>query len=128
MIKVSEDKLLNTEEYEKEAEQNLDYLLEEDEEEEVSGIVKLKTPVVIEGEEAKEIPYDFSTVKAIQYINLKKRLSKKKNIPIPELDSDVQLGYFALASGVPVSDLKRIEDTRDYVNITSRVRDFLLQN
>lgn len=131
MVEKNMDQLLNTEEFEgseTEETKNLDYLLEAEEDEEEKGTVKLKKSILVEDEEVKEIHYDFSSVKPIQYINLVKRLGKKRNIPVPELDQNVQLGYFALASGIPVADLKRIEDTRDFINITSKARDFLLRN
>lgn len=131
MVEKNMDQLLNTEEFEgseTEETKNLDYLLEAEEDEEEKGTVTLKKSILVEDEEVKEIHYDFSSVKPIQYINLVKRLGKKRNIPVPELDQNVQLGYFALASGIPVADLKRIEDTRDFINITSKARDFLLRN
>ena len=91
------------------------------------AILKLKKPLTIEGVEKKEISYDFESVKPIQYINLVKREKKKDpTITVPEVNMDVQLGYFAIASGIPVSDLKRVDSIQDFISITSLARDFLL--
>lgn len=123
------DKLLDTEEFESENEdRDLDRLLDDEEEKAFRGTIKLEHAIMIDDEETTEIEYDFTDIRPIQYINLVKRISKKKNIPIPELDQDVQIGMFSLASNIPVSELKRIEDTRDFIKITTAARDFLLPN
>ena len=124
--KMDMDELLNDEVYNLKEEKSFDELIEVEEEADTKGTIHLKTPLVMNDEKIDEISYDFEKVKPIQYINLTKRLSRKKNIPVPELDADVKLGYFSLSSGVPVSDLKRLKNTKDLVKITSLVRDFLL--
>lgn len=123
------DKLLDTEEFELVGEEkDLDRLLDDEEEKAFHGTIKLEHAILIDDEETTEIEYDFRDIRPIQYINLVKRIGKKKNIPIPELDQDVQIGMFSLASNIPVSELKRIEDTRDFIKITTAARDFLLPN
>lgn len=103
-------------------------LLQEDDvlEDTSVGEVKLHCPVKMDDEEIGTFAYDFKAVKPIQYINLIKRISKKRPISVPELDYDVQIGYFAMASCIPVSVIKGLQDTRDLTKIQSLVRDFLL--
>lgn len=96
------------------------------EEDNTSGIHKLRKPFVIDGETISEIYYDFDTVKPIQYKNLVARISKKGQIGVPELDNNVQIGYFSLACGIPVSELMRMPSTQDYTVICAMVRNFLL--
>lgn len=86
----------------------------------------LKKGFEVNGEMITKIEYDLTSVKPIQYLNLIAKLSKKNQISVPELDTNVQIGYFSLACGIPVSDLKRIPNTQDFTVICSEVRNFLL--
>ena len=99
---------------------------EELEENQDAGVYVLKKPLTVDGENIKEIEYDLESVRPIQYKNLVKRISKKKTVAVPELDMDVQLGYFSLACGIPVSELMRMESTQDFAQIQGIVRSFLL--
>ena len=94
--------------------------------EKASGILKLSKPFDVNGEKITQIEFDLDSVKPIQYINLIARLSKKEEISVPELNINVQIGYFALACGIPVSDLKRMPSTKDFSVACSKVRSFLL--
>lgn len=91
-----------------------------------SGVHLLKKPIRIDGNEITEIAYDLDCLKPIQYINLVKRLSKKDHIPIPKVNMDVQISYFALATEIPVTVLKSNLSTDDYTQICGLVRTFLL--
>lgn len=91
-----------------------------------AGVHPLKKPIRFDEQEITEITYDLDCLTPIQYINLVKRLSKKKQIPVPEVDIDVQIAYFALASGIPVSVLKSELATDDFTQICGLVRTFLL--
>lgn len=91
-----------------------------------AGVHSLKKPIRFDEQEITEITYDLDCLTPIQYINLVKRLSKKKQIPVPEVDIDVQISYFALASGIPVSVLKSGLATDDFTQICGLVRTFLL--
>lgn len=91
-----------------------------------AGVHPLKKPIRIDGEEVNEITYDLDQLSPIQYINLVKRLSKKKQIAVPEVDMDVQISYFALSSGIPVTVLKSQLATDDYTQICGLVRTFLI--
>lgn len=90
------------------------------------GELKLSKPFEIDGELVRSIEYDLTAVRPIQYINLIKKLSKKEQIAVPELDINVQMGYFSLASGIPVGDIKRMPNTQDFTAACSLVRNFLL--
>lgn len=101
----------------------------EEEENVESGTVNLKKPLMVEGDKISKIDYDFSVIKPIQYINLIKRTQKKEGtISLPELNQTIQLGMFALASGISMGDLKRIEYLPDYTKLCRAARDFLLQD
>ncbi|MGN0337897.1 MAG: phage tail assembly protein [Lachnospiraceae bacterium] len=93
-----------------------------------AGVHPLTKPIRVDGQEVTEISYDLDCLKPIQYINLVKRVAKMKKdtIPIPEVDMDVQISYFALASGIPVSVLKSNLSTTDYTQVCGLVRTFLL--
>lgn len=91
-----------------------------------AGTYTLKKPFEVDGETVTKINYDLESVRPIQYKNLVARLSKKGQIAVPELDNGVQFGYFALACGIPVSELMRMPSTQDYTVICSMVRNFLL--
>lgn len=95
-------------------------------EDNTAGVHKLRKPFMVDGETISEIRYDFDSVKPIQYKNLVARIGKKGQIGIPELDNNVQIGYFSLACGIPVSDLMRMPSTQDYTVICAMVRNFLL--
>ena len=86
----------------------------------------LVKPISVDNQTLCEISYDLDCLTPIQYINLVKRLSKKRQIPVPEVDMDVQISYFALASGIPVTVLKSQLVTSDYSQICGLVRTFLL--
>lgn len=91
-----------------------------------AGTYPLKGSFEVEGEKISGIEYDLTSVKPIQYMNLIARLSKKAQISVPELDINVQIGYFSLACGIPVSDLKRMPNTQDFTVVCAKVRNFLL--
>ena len=91
-----------------------------------AGVHPLTKPSRVDEQEITEIAYDLDCLTPIQYINLVKRLSKKKQIPVPEIDMDVQISYFSLASGIPVSVLKSGLATADFTQICGLVRTFLL--
>lgn len=90
------------------------------------GIHLLSNAIQMDNQQITEIEYDLDCLTPIQYINLVKRLSKKKQIPVPEVDMEVQISYFALASGIPVTVLKGQMSTSDYTQVCGLVRTFLL--
>lgn len=90
------------------------------------GVHPLSSPITLDEKTVTEISYDLSCLTPIQYINLVKRLSRKQQITVPEVDMEVQISYFALASGIPVVVLKSQLAVADYTQICSLVRSFLL--
>ncbi len=90
------------------------------------GVHPLVNAIQMDNQQITEIEYDLDCLTPIQYINLVKRLSKKKQIPVPEVDMEVQISYFALASGIPVTILKGQMSTSDYTQVCGLVRTFLL--
>lgn len=90
------------------------------------GFHRLTRPIPFDGEKKDKIEYDMERITPIQYINLVKRLSKKRSIAVPEVDMEVQISYFALSSGIPVSVLKKYASPSDYAQICGLVRTFLL--
>lgn len=91
-----------------------------------AGVHLLKKSIVVDDHAVNEISYDLERLTPIQYINLVKRLSKKRQIPVPEVDMELQIAYFALASEIPVTVLKSQLSTSDYTQICGLVRTFLL--
>lgn len=90
------------------------------------GVHPLMNAIQMDDQQITEIEYDLDCLTPIQYINLVKRLSRKKQIPVPEVDMEVQISYFALASGIPVTVLKSQLSTSDYTQVCGLVRTFLL--
>ena len=90
------------------------------------GIHPLKKSIIFDGNSVDQLEYDLDQLSSIQYINLVKRLSKKRQIAVPEVDMEVQISYFALATGIPVTVLKSQLAPSDYAQICGLVRTFLL--
>ncbi|MCI7108031.1 MAG: hypothetical protein MR945_09140 [Agathobacter sp.] len=90
------------------------------------GIHPLKRAITFDGNCMEEIAYDLDQLTPIQYLNLVKRLSKKRQIAVPEVDMEVQISYFALSTGIPVTILKSQLTASDYAQICGLVRTFLL--
>lgn len=90
------------------------------------GVHQLREPITFDGNTVNQIEYDMDQLSSIQYINLVKRLSKKRQIAVPEVDMEVQISYFALATGIPVTVLKSQLVPSDYTQICGLVRTFLL--
>ncbi len=120
------EKLENQENMEEAMFENVTDESNEEENKDYGNKLVLHKPIEVDGENIKEIEYDFNSVKPIQYINLVAKLSKKGQISVPELDLNVQIGFFSLASGIPVSDLKRMSSVQDFTIACGKARDFLL--
>ena len=98
-----------------------------DTEESVDGVYKFVKPIDVDGETLKQVSYNFDDIKPIQYINLVKRAEKQKGtVSVPELDMDIQIGLFSLASGLPVTAIKNVNSLKDLNRICRLSRDFLL--
>lgn len=98
-----------------------------DSEESAEGVYEFVKPIDVDGETINKVSYDFDGIKPIQYINLVKRTEKQKGtVAVPEVDMDIQIGLFSLASGLPVSTIKGVNTLKDLNRICRLSRDFLL--
>jgi len=80
------------------------------------------------GDELNEIEYDLESVTPGQYKAIIKRLQKKGNTcSVPELETNVQQEYFALASGIPAQELNRLS-IKDFMTMGQLVRNFFLND
>jgi len=91
------------------------------------AILKLTKPFMYNGEQLTEISYDLESVTPAQYSGIIKRLQKKGQGNIPELDLNVQMAFFAASTEIqiPVSQLNGL-CIKDFVKIGQLVRDFFL--
>lgn len=90
------------------------------------SVLKLSKPVLIDGEEKKEIPYDFEELNGGVIENAMKSMQKKSYVPtVQELDPVLQAHIFAEAAGIDYEDVKRLK-AKDYMKATGLVRDFFL--
>lgn len=113
--------LAPVEEAEAEAEEN-------DSEYKPSGIFELSTPFEMDGQTVKEIKYDFSTLKPIQYNDIVRKVSKSMggNLLLPAFDQNVQANVFCRASGLSPAIIKTMFSVPDFEAACSLARDFLL--
>ena len=89
-------------------------------------ILKLKKPVMIDGEEKTEIEYDFEALTGNDIQSATKELSKAGiMVTTIELDSNYHAAIFAKAADLMFEDMSRLS-ARDYAKATSLVRDFFL--
>ena len=100
---------------------------EEESESIVKGTFRLINPINYEGRTIRELHYDFSVIKPIEYINLVKAVQKKENAQVPELNMSVQFNMFCKAVRIPVSVLKgATERVDEFTAMCQKARDFLL--
>lgn len=112
-----------------EEEDEMDVVDEMDLEEEKvkeSGIFVLTEPVFHDGEYVKKIHYDFNNVTPIQYQQVIKAVSKKENVSVPELNTNVQFTLFCRAAQMPVAVLKSVKKIQDFTAMCAITRNFLL--
>jgi len=91
------------------------------------GILKLKKPVLIDGEEVTEIEYDLDEVTGENLENAFKEVTKSGYIVSAsyELDPVVGAHIFAECSGIDYTDIKRF-NMADYNRAAVIVRDFFI--
>ena len=90
------------------------------------GIHPLKKSIIFDGNSVDQLEYDLDQLSSIQYINLVKRLAKKRQIAVPEVDMEVHHAYIPLATRMPGTDWKSQVAPSDYAQICGLVRTFLL--
>ena len=90
------------------------------------GTYVFKKPTKIDGEEVKEINYDFNAINGAAIRDIRTELGKRSYVvSVPELDQVFQAGMFAVASGLTLDNVEAFA-LRDYMNVTELARDFLL--
>lgn len=90
-------------------------------------ILKLKKPVMIDGEEKTEIAYDLDNLTGADVQRVTKELQLQENyIPtVPEIDQNYNAALFAVAAGIAREDVKRFS-LKDYAEAAGKVRAFFL--
>lgn len=112
---------------EKESEMDeIDTMDQEEEKVKESGVFTLTEPVYYDGQDIKKIPYDFNNVTPIQYQQVIKAVSKKENVTVPELNTNVQFTLFCRAAQMPVAVLKSVKKIQDFTAMCAITRNFLL--
>ncbi len=91
--------------------------------------LRLSKPLMINGNEFKEIPYDFDEMTAQDKLNAGKEYKKAGNvISVQELDSDYHLYIFAQAAAKASPEIEPMEvlrmSAKDAARAEKRVRDF----
>lgn len=109
-----------------EEEPDTDVVDEEEEKVKESGVFTLTEPVFYEGEQIRKIRYDFNNVTPVQYQHVIKAVSKKENVTVPELNTNVQFTLFCRAAQMPVAVLKSVSKIQDFTAMCAIARNFLL--
>jgi hypothetical protein len=92
-------------------------------------ILKLSKPIMVNGNELKELAYDFENMTAQDKLNAGKNYKKAGNvISVQELDSDYHMYIFAEAAaksneGLDINDVLRMS-AKDSAKAEGLVRDF----
>lgn len=90
------------------------------------GTYVFKKPTTIDGEEVKEINYDFNVINGAAIRDIRTELGKRAYAAsVPEIDQVFQAGMFAVACGLTLDNVEAFA-LRDYFNVTELARDFLL--
>lgn len=90
------------------------------------AILKLKKPIMIDGEEKTEIEYDIESLTGEDVQQATKDLNKAGiMVTTIELDSNYHAALFAKAAGLMFEDMSRLS-AKDYAKATTLVRDFFL--
>jgi hypothetical protein len=89
-------------------------------------VLKLKKPIMIDGEEKTEIPYDLDKLTGNDIQQAVKELNRAQIVVTAiELDSNYHAALFAKAAGLMFEDMSRL-GAKDYAKATTAVRDFFL--
>jgi tetrahydromethanopterin S-methyltransferase subunit H len=98
-----------------------------------NSVIKLSKPIMINGSEVKEIPYDFENLTAQHKQNAGKKYKQAGNVvTVQETDPDYHLYIFAEAAAlanpeIDMSDILRMS-ARDASKAERVVRDFFFLN
>lgn len=103
--------------------------LEEKELKEVeNNVLKLNKPVMIDGEEVKEIHYDFDELTGRDFSNAMKEVKKSGYIinGAYEMDPVICCYMFAAAAGIDYLDIERMS-AKDYKKCSDLGRNFFIE-
>lgn len=90
-----------------------------------AGVYKFKKPTKIDGEEVKEIRYDFSEINGAAIRRAKSELQKRGyTVAVKELDEVFHSAIFAMASGLTIDNVEAFSAV-DYMGVADIARDFL---
>jgi len=90
-------------------------------------ILKLKKPIMIDGNEKTELSYDLDGLTGSDIQHAVRELAKKGIVVgASELDLNYHAALFAQASGISFDDMSRLS-AKDYDAATRSVRDFFLE-
>ena len=91
------------------------------------GVLELSKPTDIGGKKGSSIYFDLSSVSAMKYRGIIKKVERQNRmqIPDPSKDIDVQMEIFAEASDIPVAELKTAITMKDLSQIETVVYYFL---
>lgn len=90
----------------------------------MAEVLKLTKPVMINGEEKTEIPYDFDNMPSDSLEQAVKALAKNQHVMVvQESDPLFHLALFAQAAGLDYTDVARLH-TKDKLKAGRLVRDF----
>ena len=89
-------------------------------------VVKLNNPIMVNGEEVKEVKLDFEAIRGKDLIAAEKEVRKMGDTtPAVFLSMDFQALVAAKLIGVPVEDVLEMQST-DFKNLVLPVANFLL--
>lgn len=91
------------------------------------GVLELSKPTDIGGKKVSSIYFDLSSVSAMKYRGIIKKVERQNRMQIsdPSKDIDVQMEIFAEASDIPVAELKTAITMKDLSQIEMVVYYFL---
>lgn len=91
------------------------------------GVLELSKPTDIGGKKVSSIYFDLSSVSAMKYRGIIKKVERQNRTQIsdPSKDIDVQMEIFAEASDIPVAELKTAITMKDLSQIEMVVYYFL---
>lgn len=91
-------------------------------------VLKLRKPILIDGEEKTEIPYDLDSLTGEDVQHANKELSKRGiQVMVSEIDQNYHAMIFSIAAGLSFEDVSRL-GVKDYNAMCSVVRDFFLED
>lgn len=91
--------------------------------------LKLYKPITVDGNEMKELEYDFDNITGVAMESAKKMLIQNGIVSnnMSEMDSSFHAAVFSIAAGIDYNDMQRLHG-RDYMKAANLVRNFFFLN